>query len=62
MKEYKVVAVSQSWSLKRLQEEATQILNSYALEGWYPTHIQQGWSGFLSSTLYIVLEREKRNK
>lgn len=59
MKEYKVVAVSQRWSLQGLQEKATQILNSHASEGWHPTYIQQGWSGSLSSTLYIVLEREK---
>ena len=59
MKEYKVVAVSQRWRLKELQESATQILNSHASDGWRPTHIQQGFSGWLSSTLYFVLEREK---
>jgi len=62
MKEYKVVTVSQHWSLMGLQERATQILNFHASDGWYLTHIQQGWSGFLFSTLYIVLEREKSSK
>lgn len=58
MKEYKVVTVSQLWGLKGLEERATLILNSHALEGWYLTNVQQGWSGFLFSTLYMVLEKE----
>ena len=59
MREYKVAAVTQSWSNSRLERKATEKLNSHAEEGWQLAHIRWGLNFFATPTLYMVLEREK---
>ena len=63
MEKYKLITVSQTFKLKGLEEKANQQLNKYAKKGWEVVEIRQGWSGFLFSTLYILLEnKEEINK
>lgn len=62
MKEYKVITVSQRWTLKGLEERATKQLNEYAKEGWKVVQMRHGWSGFLFSSLFILLEKESDNR
>ena len=58
MKEYKVITASQLWTLKGLEEKATKLLNIQAKDGWKVIQMRHGWSGFLFSTLFILLEKE----
>ena len=57
MKKYKLITVSQTFTLKGLEEKANQKLNECAEEGWEVSEIRKGWSGFGFSSLYILLER-----
>ncbi len=61
MKAYKVVSVSQKFKNSKLAEKATNILNEYSEIGWDLEKIKHGWNNWLSSTLYIVLSRNKEN-
>ena len=58
MKKYKLITVSQTFKLKGLEEKANKQINEYAEKGWEVVEIRQGWSGFLFSTLYILLENK----
>ena len=57
MKKYKLITVSQTFTLKGLEEKANEKLNEYAQKGWEVSEIRKGWSGFGFSSLYILLER-----
>ena len=39
-------------------EQATPLANVLARSGWRVAKIQQGWSGFFFSTLFVLFERE----
>ena len=56
MKKYKLITVSQIFTQKGLVERANKQLNEYAEQGWEVVEMRKGWSGFLFSTLYILLE------
>ena len=57
MKKYKLITVSQTFTLKGLEEKANEKLNEYAQKGWEVSEIRKGWGGFGFSSLYILLER-----
>ena len=57
MKKYKLITVSQKFTLKGLEEKANEKLNEYSEKGWEVSEIRKGWSGFGFSSLYILLER-----
>lgn len=57
MKRYKLITVSQTFTLKGLEEKANEKLNEYSEKGWEVSEIRKGWSGFGFSSLYILLER-----
>jgi len=59
MKKYKLITVSQTFTLKGLEEKANEQLNEYAEKGWEVAEIRKGWSGFGFSTLYILLEKKE---
>ena len=54
MKKYKLITVSQIFTLKGLEEKANEQLNEYAEKGWEVVEMRKGWSGFFFSTLYIL--------
>ena len=56
MKKYKLITVSQTFTLKGLEEKANKRLNEYAEKGWEVVEMRKGWSGFFFSTLYILFE------
>ena len=56
MKKYKLITVSQIFTLKGLVEKANEQLNEYAEKGWEVVEMRKGWSGFFFSTLYILFE------
>ena len=56
MKKYKHITVSQTFTLKGLEKKANERLNEYAEKGWEVVEIRKGWSGFLFSNLFILLE------
>ena len=56
MKKYKLITVSQTFTLKGLEEKANERLNEYAEKGWEVVEMRKGWSGFFFSTLYILFE------
>ena len=58
MKKYKLITVSQIFTLKGLEEKANEQLNEYAKKGWGVVEMRKGWSGFGFSTLYILLENK----
>ena len=58
MKKYKLITVSQTFTLKGLEEKANERLNEYAEKGWEIVEMRKGWSGFGFSTLYILLENK----
>ena len=58
MKKYKLITVSQIFTLKGLEEKANEQLNEYAEKGWEVVEMRQGWSGMCFSTLYILLENK----
>ena len=58
MKKYKLITVSQIFTLKGLEEKANEQLNEYAEKGWEVVEMRKGWSGFGFSTLYILLENK----
>ena len=58
MKKYKLITVSQIFTLKGLEEKANEQLNEYAEKGWEVVKMRQGWSGMCFSTLYILLENK----
>tara|TARA_Y100001970_G_C13888030_1_gene677242 strand:+ start:246 stop:434 length:189 start_codon:yes stop_codon:yes gene_type:complete len=58
MKKYKLVTVSQTFTLKGLEEKANEQLNKYAEEGWEVVEMRKGWSGFGFSTLFILFEHK----
>tara|TARA_B100001750_G_C15125912_1_gene407376 strand:+ start:270 stop:458 length:189 start_codon:yes stop_codon:yes gene_type:complete len=58
MKKYKLITVSQIFTLKGLEEKANEQLNNYAEKGWEVVEMRKGWSGFGFSTLYILLENK----
>ena len=58
MNKYKLFTVSQVFKLKSLEEKVNKHLNEYAEQGWEVVKMSQGWSGFLFSTLYILLEKK----
>ena len=58
MNKYKLFTVSQVFKLKSLEEKVNKHLNEYAEQGWKVVEMRQGWSGFLFSTLYILLEKK----
>lgn len=43
--EYKIVAISDSWTTKKFSEDATETANKYAAEGWRLTKVEHGWVG-----------------
>ena len=57
MKKYKLITVSQTFTLKALEEKANKHINEYAAKGWKVVEMRKGWSGFGFSTLYILLEK-----
>ncbi len=59
MKKYKLITVSQTLTLKGLEEKANEQLNEYAQKGWKVAEMRKGWSGFGFSTLYILLENKE---
>ena len=54
MEKYKLITVSQIFTLKGLEEKANEQLNEYAEKGWEVVEMRKGWSGFFFSTLYIL--------
>ncbi len=58
MEKYKLITVSQTFTLKGLEEKANDQLNQYAEKGWSVVEMRKGWSGFGFSTLYILLENK----
>ena len=58
MKKYKLITVSQIFTLKGLEEKANEQLNEYAEKGWEVVEMRKGWSGMGFSTLYILLENK----
>ena len=56
MKKYKLITVSQTFTLKGLEKKANELLNEYAEKGWEVVEMRKGWSGFFFSTLYILFE------
>ena len=58
MKKYKLITVSQIFTLKGLVEKANEQLNEYAEKGWEVVEMRKGWSGGGFSTLYILLENK----
>ena len=56
MKKYKLITVSQTFTLKGLEKKANEQLNEYAEKGWEVVEMRKGWSGFFFSTLYILFE------
>ncbi len=61
MSKYKLIAVSQTFTLKRLEEKANKELNKYAEKGWKVIEMRKGWSGFGFSTLFFLLENNACN-
>jgi len=53
MKKYKLITVSQTFTLKGLEEKANERLNEYAEKGWEIVEMRKGWSGFLNF-VYII--------
>ena len=58
MNKYKLITISQTFTLKGLEKKATDKLNRHAEQGWEVTKMRKGWSGFFFSTLYILLEKK----
>jgi hypothetical protein len=56
MIKYKLIAVSQTFTLKRLEEKVNKELNKYVEKGWKVIEMRKGWSGFGFSTLFFLLE------
>ena len=56
MIKYKLIAVSQTFTLKRLEEKVNKELNKYSEKGWKVIEMRKGWSGFGFSTLFFLLE------
>ena len=58
---YKLITVSQTFTLKRLEEKANKELNKHAEKGWKVIEMRKGWSGFGFSTLFFLLENNSNN-
>lgn len=56
--EYKIVAISDTWTSKKFSADATEAANKYAAEGWRLTKVKHGWLGFFSAKLFLVFERD----
>ena len=56
--EYNFERFSQLWTSKGMCQQATARANELAKDGWRVAKIQQGWSGFFFSTLFVLFERE----
>lgn len=57
--EYKIEAFSQFWRSSELCEKAANRANELSADGWRIAKVEQGWSTFMVSTLYVVFERER---
>ena len=59
--EYNFERFSQLWTSKGMCQQASARANELAKYGWRVAKIQQGWSGFFFSTLFVLFERESKS-
>lgn len=57
MKNYQVLAVSDAWSTKKLNEKAEQLMNEKVAEGYEINFVNFGYNSWMKPTLFITISK-----